>query len=52
MHREFDQWDPDSRGYLTSDDVRNDEWLSKNFERCNVSRTGRLTREEYNNCPE
>jgi hypothetical protein len=51
-HGEFEKWDSHKRGYLTSEDVRGDEWLSKNFERCNEARDGHMRREEFARCHE
>lgn len=52
VHRDFDTVDTQHRGYLTSDDVKNDDWVRKNFTKCNVKHDGRLSREEYANCHE
>jgi hypothetical protein len=52
VHRDFDTVDVQHRGYLTSDDVKNDAWVRKNFAKCNVKHDGRLSREEYANCHE
>jgi hypothetical protein len=51
-HRDFDKVDTNRRGYLTSDDVKSDDWVSKNFAKCNVKHDGHMSREEYANCHE
>jgi len=51
-HRDFDTVDSHHRGYLTSSDVKSDDWVSKNFAKCNVKHDGHLSREEYANCHE
>jgi hypothetical protein len=51
-HGDFDKWDSHKRGYLTSEDVRGDDWLSKNFERCNAAHDGHMRREEFEGCHE
>jgi hypothetical protein len=51
-HRDFDAVDTHKRGYLTSEDVRKDEWVHKNFARCNERRDGHMSREEYAKCHE
>jgi hypothetical protein len=42
--------DTRKRGYLTEDDVKSDIWLSRNFNRCNMSHTGRMTWDEFSGC--
>jgi hypothetical protein len=51
-HQDFDKVDAHRHGYLTSDDVKNDAWVSKNFAKCNVKHDGHMSREEYANCHE
>lgn len=51
-HPDFDKVDVKHHGYLTSADVRNDDWVSKNFAQCNVKHDGHMSREEYANCHE
>ena len=51
-HRDFDKVDANRHGYLTSDDVKNDDYVRKNFARCNVKHNGHMSREEYTNCHE
>jgi len=51
-HRDFDTVDTHKHGYLTSDDVKSDEYVSRNFAKCNVKHDGRMSREEYANCHE
>jgi hypothetical protein len=52
MHRDFDTVDTQHRGYVTSQDVKDDDWISRNFEKCNVKQDGHMSREEYANCHE
>jgi len=52
VHRDFDKVDTHRHGYVTSRDVRKDDYVSKNFARCNVKGDGHMTREEYTNCHE
>lgn len=51
-HRDFDKVDTHRHGYVTSRDVKSDDYISKNFARCNVKGDGHMTREEYANCHE
>ena len=51
-HRDFDTVDSHKRGYLTSDDVKGDAYVSKNFAKCNVKHNGHMSRKEYANCHE
>ena len=51
-HRDFDSVDTHKRGYLTSDDVKRDDYVSRNFAKCNVKHNGHMSREEYDNCRE
>ena len=51
-HRDFDKVDTNRHGYLTSDDVKSDDWVSRNFGKCNVKHDGHMSREEYANCHE
>jgi hypothetical protein len=48
--QDFDRMDTRKRGYLTEDDVKSDIWLSRNFNRCNMSHTGRMTWDEFSGC--
>jgi hypothetical protein len=50
--RDFDKVDTHKRGYVTAKDVKRDEYLRKNFARCNVKHDGHMSREEYSNCHE
>jgi hypothetical protein len=52
VHPDFDKVDTHQHGYLTSDDVKNDDYVRKNFARCNVKHNGHMSREEYTNCHE
>jgi hypothetical protein len=52
MHRNFKAVDTHHHGYLTSDDVKNDDYVSKNFDKCNVKHDGHMSRKEYANCHE
>jgi len=51
-HAEFNTVDTHRQGYLTADDVKNDDYVSKNFAKCNVRHNGHMSREEYANCHE
>ena len=51
-HRDFDTADTHKHGYLTSRDVKSDDYVSKNFAKCNVKHDGHMSREEYANCHE
>ena len=51
-HRDFDTVHTHKHGYLTSADVKSDEYVSKNFAKCNVKHNGHMSREEYANCHE
>jgi len=51
-HPTFNTVDTHRHGYLTSDDVKNDDYVSKNFDRCNVKHNGHMSRKEYANCHE
>ena len=51
-HRDFDTVDTHKHGYLTSEDVKSDEYVRKNFAKCNVKHNGHMSREEYANCHE
>jgi hypothetical protein len=46
MHRDFDTVDTHHRGYVTSQDVKDDDWISRNFVKCNVKQDGHTRREE------
>ena len=51
-HRDFDTVDTQKHGYLTTRDVKSDEYVRKNFAKCNVKHNGHMSREEYANCHE
>jgi hypothetical protein len=51
-HRDFDTVDTHKHGYLTSNDVKSDDYVSRNFAKCNVKHNGHMSREEYANCHE
>ena len=51
-HRDFDTADTHKHGYLTSRDVKSDDYVRKNFAKCNVKHDGHMSREEYANCHE
>jgi hypothetical protein len=51
-HRDFDTVDTHKHGYLTAADVKSDEYVRKNFAKCNVKHNGHMSREEYANCHE
>ena len=52
VHPDFKTVDTQRHGYLTSDDVKNDDYVSKNFARCNLTHNGHMSPEEYANCHE
>ena len=52
VHADFKTVDTQRHGYLTSDDVKNDDYVSKNFAKCNLTHDGHMTREEYASCHE
>jgi hypothetical protein len=47
---DFNTLDTTKKGALTADDVKGNEWLSKNFTRCDSNHDGTLSREEYAAC--
>jgi hypothetical protein len=49
-HPDFITLDPNHRGYLTLDDVKNNKWLGANFARCDANHDGHLSQQEYANC--
>jgi hypothetical protein len=51
-HQNFDTVDTHRHGYLTAEDLKGDDYVSKNFTSCNVRHDGHMSREEYNNCHE
>jgi hypothetical protein len=51
-HPDFNTVDTHRHGYLTSDDVKNDDYVSKNFDKCNLKHNGHMSRKEYTNCHE
>jgi hypothetical protein len=51
-HRDFDTVDTHKHGYLTARDVKSDDYVRKNFAKCNVKHDGHMNREEYTNCHE
>jgi hypothetical protein len=51
-HRDFDTVDTHKHGYLTSRDVKSDDYVRRNFSKCNVKHNGHMSREEYSNCHE
>jgi hypothetical protein len=51
-HRDFDTVDTHKHGYLTTRDVKSDDYVSRNFAKCNVKHNGHMSREEYANCHE
>ena len=52
VHPDFKAVDTQRHGYLTSDDIKNDDYVSKNFAKCNLTHNGHMTPEEYANCHE
>ena len=51
-HRDFDAVDTHKHGYLTSRDVKSDDYVRRNFDKCNATHNGHMSREEYDNCHE
>jgi hypothetical protein len=51
-HRDFDSVDAHKHGYLTSGDVKSDDYVRRHFAKCNVKHNGHMSREEYENCHE
>ncbi len=51
-HQDFDKVDTDRHGYLTAEDLKGNDYVRRNFARCNVKHDGHISREEYNNCHE
>jgi Ca2+-binding EF-hand superfamily protein len=47
---DFDTLDKKGKGSLSAADIKGNQWLSKNFSRCDSNHDGTLSREEYNNC--
>lgn len=41
-HRDFDKVDSNRHGYLTSDDVKSDDYVSRNFAKRNVKQSASL----------
>jgi hypothetical protein len=39
-----------SKGYITQEDARRDEWLSGHFSSCDSDNDGKLTQQEYTQC--
>jgi hypothetical protein len=46
----FSTLDTKNKGHLTPDDVKGNQWLSKNFSKCDTDHDGTLDRAEYNAC--
>ena len=51
-HPDFDKVDTHRHGYRTPHDIKNNDYVRKNFGRCNVKHNGHMSREEYSNCHE
>jgi hypothetical protein len=51
-HRDFDTVDSHKHGYLTSRDVKSDDYVRRHFAKCYVKHNGHMSREEYTNCHE
>jgi hypothetical protein len=47
---DFNTLDTKKKGALTSDDVKSNKWLRKNFARCDSDHDGTMSREEYIAC--
>jgi hypothetical protein len=52
VHPDFKTVDTQRHGYLTSEDVKKDEYVSKHFDKCNLTHDGHMSPEEYANCHE
>jgi hypothetical protein len=48
--QDFDTVDTHKNGYLTANDLKSDDYVSRNFAKCNVKHNGHMSREEYDNC--
>ena len=46
----FSTLDTKNKGRLTPDDVKGNQWLSKNFSTCDTDHDGTLSRAEYDAC--
>jgi hypothetical protein len=51
-HPAWKTMDIHKSGYLTAEDVKSHQWLSKNFARCDSNHDGHLTETEYGSCSE
>ena len=51
-HRDFDTFDTHKHGYITSREVRKNDYVRKHFSKCNVKHDGHMSREEYDHCHE
>jgi hypothetical protein len=47
---DFSTLDMKNKGTLTAADVKGNQWLSKNFSKCDTDHDGTLDRAEYNAC--
>jgi hypothetical protein len=47
---DFSTLDTKKKGSLTAADVRSNQWLSKNFSKCDTDHDGTLSRTEYESC--
>ena len=47
---DFSTLDKKNKGKLTAADVRSNQWLSKNFAKCDTDHDGTLDRTEYESC--
>src|ERR1700759_2080026 len=50
QHAYFKGLDRQHHGYLTSDDIGADPFLTQNFPKCDVDHDGKLTWEEFKTC--
>jgi hypothetical protein len=49
-HPDFRTLDTKNKGTVSEDDVKSNQWLRKNFSRCDTDHDGTLDRTEYNAC--
>jgi hypothetical protein len=47
---DFGTLDTKNNGYVTAHDVKSNQWLAKNFARCDSDHDGHLSQQEYANC--
>jgi hypothetical protein len=47
---DFKTLDTKNNGYVTTQDVKSNRWVSKNFARCDTDHDGHLSQKEYEAC--